>query len=42
LLRNNDQEYKNPLASFATCLCWQRQRTVGGSRSQLCPRTSVF
>ena len=24
LLRNKDQEYNNPLASFATCLCWQR------------------
>jgi len=21
LLRNKDQEYNNPLASFATCLC---------------------
>jgi len=24
LYRNNDQEYNNPLASFATCLCRQR------------------
>jgi len=24
VLRNKDQEYNNPLASFATCLCWQR------------------
>jgi len=24
LLRNKDQEYNNPLASFATRLCWQR------------------
>jgi len=24
LLRNKDQEYNNPLASFAMCLCWQR------------------
>jgi len=24
LLRNKDQEYNNPLASFATCLCRQR------------------
>jgi len=24
LLRNKDQEYNNPLASFSTCLCWQR------------------
>jgi len=23
-LRNKDQEYNNPLASFATCLCRQR------------------
>jgi len=31
LLRNKDQEYNNPLASFATSLCWQRighERTV--------------
>jgi len=25
LLRNNDLEYNNPLASFATCLCSRRQ-----------------
>jgi len=24
LLRNKEQEYNNPLASFATCLCRQR------------------
>jgi len=24
LLRNQDQEYNNPVASFATCLCKQR------------------
>jgi len=24
LLRSKEQEYNNPLASFATCLCWQR------------------
>jgi len=24
LLRNKDQEHNNPLASFATCLFWQR------------------
>jgi len=24
LLRDKDQEYNNPLASFATCLCRQR------------------
>jgi len=24
LLRSKDQEYNNPLTSFATCLCWQR------------------
>jgi len=24
LLRNKDQEYNNPLASFPTCLCRQR------------------
>ena len=24
LLRNKDQEYNNPLASFSTCLCRQR------------------
>jgi len=23
-LRNKDQEHNNPLASFVTCLCWQR------------------
>jgi len=23
-LRNKDQEYNNPLASFVTCLCRQR------------------
>jgi len=28
LLRNRDQEYNNPLASFATCLCRQRERTA--------------
>jgi len=28
LLRNNDQQYNNPLASFATCLCRQRGRTA--------------
>jgi len=31
LLRNTDQEYNNPLASFATCLCRRRighERTV--------------
>jgi len=27
LLRNKDQEYNNPLASFATCLCRQREST---------------
>jgi len=26
LLRNKEQEYNNPLASFATCLCKQRIR----------------
>jgi len=26
LLRNKDREYNNPLASFATCLCWQRSK----------------
>jgi len=31
LLRNNDQQYNNPLASFATCLCRQigELRTCG-------------
>jgi len=31
LLRNKDQEYNNPLASFATCLCRQssKLRTCG-------------
>ena len=35
-LRNKDQEYNNPLASFTTCLCWQRSelrtcaKRVGG------------
>jgi len=24
LLCNKDKEYNIPLASFATCLCWQR------------------
>jgi len=35
LLSNEEQEYKNPLASFATCcLCWQR---IGHDRTaQLC------
>jgi len=44
LLRSKDQEYYNPLARFATCLCC-RQRSelrtctnrVGASRSRLCP-----
>ena len=27
LLRNNDQQYNNLRASFATCLCRQRERT---------------
>jgi len=42
LLRNKDQEYNNPLASFATCLCWQRSelricaKRVGASQSRLC------
>jgi len=36
LLRNEDQEYNNPLASFATCFCRQRSelracaKRVGG------------
>jgi len=36
LLRNKDQEYNNPLAGFATCLCCQRSelrtcaKRVGG------------
>jgi len=36
LLRNKDQGYNNLLASFATCLCWQRSelrtcaKRVGG------------
>jgi len=36
LFRIKDQEYNNPLASFATCLCWQRSdlptssKRVGG------------
>jgi len=30
LLRNKDQQYSNPLASFATCLCMQR---VGHERT---------
>jgi len=38
LLRNKDQEYNNPLTSFASaaCLCWQRSelrscaKRVGG------------
>jgi len=34
LLRNKDQEYNNPLASFATCLFRQR---IGRERTaQLC------
>jgi len=41
LLRNKDQEYNNPLASFTTCLCRQKERTAqsesGASRSRLCP-----
>jgi len=43
LLRSKHQEYNNPLASFATCLCWQRNelrscaKRVGGSRSRLFP-----
>jgi len=30
LLRNKDQEYNNPPASFATCLCWQRSELRQG------------
>jgi len=36
LLRNKEQEYNNPLASFATCLCRRRSeprtcaKCVGG------------
>jgi len=43
LLRNKDQEYYNPLARFATCLCRQRSelrtcaKSVGASWSRLCP-----
>jgi len=43
LLRNKDQGYNNPLASFATCLCRQRSelrtcaKRVRASRSRLCP-----
>jgi len=43
LLRNKDQEYNNPLASFATYLCWQRSelrtcaKRVRASRSRLYP-----
>jgi len=49
LLRNKDQEYNNPLAGFATCLCRQRighERTAqctvalcvpGASRPRFCP-----
>jgi len=28
LLRNKDQEYNNPQASFATCLLLAKERTV--------------
>jgi len=41
LLRNKDQEYNNRLASFATCLCWQRSevrncgKRVGGPGADL-------
>jgi len=44
LLRNKDQEYYNPLASFATCLCCRQRselrtcaKSVGASRSRCCP-----
>jgi len=33
-VRNKDQEYNNPLASFATCLC--RQRISHERSAQLC------
>jgi len=45
LLRNKHQEYNDPLARFATCLCWAgkgancalTQSVSGTSRSRLCP-----
>jgi len=45
LLRNKEQEYNNPLASFSSCLCWQRSelrtcaKRVEASRSRLSPRS---
>ena len=41
LLRNKDQQYNNPLASFATCLCWQWRGHEGTAISSLADTTAV-